>query len=89
MLSEGVAMKAGKELGEIYPKQSYYNNRHTCNCPGAVDTWILFPEHMALVEISDVNQPGCERPEFFRVPTPVIAPGEFTPPAAEDKAECQ
>ena len=82
-------MQAGEEFGEVYPEQSYYNGRHTRNRQEAVNAWVLFAEHIAKMEIPDIDQPGCQRPEFFRVPAPVIAPGQFTPIAAEDKSERQ
>lgn len=82
-------MQAGKEPGEVYPKQSYHNDHHACNSPDAVDTGVLLAKHAAKMEICDIHEPGRQRPEFFGVPTPIIAPCEFAPNAAEDEPECQ
>jgi len=83
-----VAVQAGKEPGEVHPEQSYHNDHHTHNGPCAVNTGVSFAKHIAEMEISYINQPRCQRPEFFGVPAPVIAPAQLAPAAAEDKAEC-
>ena len=82
-------MQAGKEPGQVNPEQCDDDGGHAGNRPEAVNSLVIFAEHVAEVEIPEENKPRHQRPEFFRVPAPVVAPCEFAPIAAEEKAECK
>lgn len=82
-------MQAREEAGEIYPEKGNDDDGQSCDGPDAVSAGAGFAKHIAEVEVTNVNKPGGERPEFFGVPAPIVAPGELSPDTSEDKADCQ
>jgi hypothetical protein len=55
IISGCVGVQACEEFREVHPKQSYHNDRHTCNSPDAVDTRAGFAGHTAEMKVSDIN----------------------------------
>ena len=82
-------MQAGEESREVDPEQRDDDGGHPGDHPEAVHARVFLTEHVTEMEISDEDQPRGERPEFLRIPAPVIAPGELAPIAAEHQAERQ
>jgi hypothetical protein len=55
----------------------------------AIEAGVPPAEHVANMEICHINQPRDQRPQLFRVPAPVVAPGLLTPIAAENQPKRQ
>ncbi len=82
-----IGMQTREEVRQIHPEEGYDDDGEAEEGAEGVYVGVFSGEHAAKVEVGDVDEPGGERPEFLRVPAPVISPGEFSPDATEDEAE--